>query len=274
MKIIDSPIARLRGRTPRELLILGTLGMFIASGLFAPRPPWWDMAMFAVALVAFASRFWAARIIGLGICVSSLAMALVHVREGSWNLAALLPYQISFAATWMAGLVVLASPTLGRQYERAPRWAPLGRASRSIANPYAGLPSLHLGAIAVGAISLGALGHLLLRAIQAGHAHGLGAVELVIPLCAIAATLLLLVAGRVIGLIAAAGVSTYLVIALGSKLGAATLWLVWTPSPCSPATDSLAYQPGVVFVGLGLALIGAAATVPYAVMAARRLFRR
>lgn len=268
MKIIDAPITRLRGRTPRELLILGSLGLFIASGLLAPRPPWWDMSMFAVALVAFATRFWAARILGLGICVSSLAMALVHVREGVWDLGAMQPYQISFAATWLFGLAVLASPALGKRFERAPTWAPFGRA---LANPYARLPSLHLTAIAVGAISLGALAHLLLRAIEVARPHGLG-MELAIPLVAIAGTLLLLVAGRVIGLIAAAGISSAMAVFFATKLCAAKVWLAWPPSPCTPASETLAYHPGVVFVGLGLAVIGAAATVPYLAIAAKRLY--
>jgi hypothetical protein len=270
MVLVDSPISRLRGRTPRELLILGALVFFIASGLLAPRPPWWDLSIFAIALVGFATRFWAARILGLGICVSSLAMALVHVREGQWDLTALMPHQLSFAATWLAGLVILSGADLGRRFERAPSWTPFGRA---LANPYARLPGLHLAAIAAGAVSLGALAHLLLRATITAQHHGLAATELIIPMVAIAATLLLLVAGRVVGLIAAAGVSSYLAIALGTKLCAAKLWLAWPPSPCNPATDSLAYHPGVVYVGFGLALIGAAVTVPYAVIAAKKLAR-
>lgn len=271
LKLVDTPITRLAGRTPRELLILGTLMAFIASGLVAARPPWWDLSLFALALAAFATRFWAARILGIGICVSSLAMALVHVREGAWDLCALAPHQISFAATWLAGLIVLSSRDLGRRFERAPSWG-VGR--WKVTNPFAELPPLHLAAIAAGAVSLGALGHLLLRAILVAQAHGLPATGLSIALGAIALTLLLLVAGRVVGLLAAAGVSTYLAIALGTKLCAAKLWLAWPPSPCGPIAEPLAYHPGVVFIGFALALIGAAVTLPYAVVAIRRMARR
>lgn len=239
MRVVDTPVQRLGSRTVRELFIIFSMSSCCVSAVLAPHIQWWDLSIFVLATAAFITRWWAARVLAIGTCASALAMAVVHIGAGTWDLASLTFDEYYFAGTWMLGIAVLWSGDLRQRFERAPAF---GR----FANPFAHLPDSHLRAITACAIALGAAGHLVLREYQASADPALLG-----QIAAVGASLALLAFGRAVGFIAAA---------------AAGAWIA-----CGFAMQvSLSSSRSIVVVGLALSATGAAIALPYAVRAVRR----
>jgi hypothetical protein len=240
MGIVDTPVRQLRGRTYRETFIIVSMVASCVSALVAPHTEWWDFSVFVLATCAFITRFWAARVLAIGTCISALMMAVVHVTQGTWDVTSLPIHASYFIGTWVLGIAVLWSSDLRQRFERAPGFGPFP-------NPFAALPDSHLRALTACAIALGSAGHLLLREYQVSDDP-----ILLVQIAAIAASLALLVFGRAFGFIVAVGAGVWAACTFGTQLADAS-------------------SRSIVVVGFALSVCGTAIALPYAARTLRQL---
>lgn len=242
MRFVDTPVPRLANRTAREAFIIGSMLACCVSALLAPHIQWWDFAVFVLATTAFITRFWAARVLAIGTCISALCMAAVHFHAGRWELDSLSFNAYYFVGTWVLGVAVLWSRDLRQQFERAPGFGPF-------ANPFASLPDAHLRALTACSIAFGSAGHMLLR-----HYQLTGDSSLLVQMGAIAACLALLIFGRAISFVATVVVGAWVSYTFGcvAMSGAGT---------------------SIAVVGLPLSAAGTAIALPYAARAVRHAVR-
>jgi hypothetical protein len=112
-----------RGRSLRELLLLGIGSFFAIRELLDPATDWPNFAVYLGATLAFAFRFFPARAIGVGTSLSALAQRwselLIHGRHVSdFDWTAYAPF---------AALALLCSSDLVAKFDDAPtgiRWLP------------------------------------------------------------------------------------------------------------------------------------------------------
>lgn len=82
MRILDTPIRRLAGRTPRELLLIGYgAAATVAAPLLGDDS--WNVFAYAGVTILFAARFFAGRVLYLSMCIAAIALQLA-----SWALPA------------------------------------------------------------------------------------------------------------------------------------------------------------------------------------------
>lgn len=140
---LDRPIASLWGRTAREvLLILGGVAVAVWS-LCQPQLNLWHTSFYIGATIAFAVRFYAARVVAVGFIATALALTGINATQGEplfWGALALLP-----------GLALLVSSDLRERFDRAPR-----------ANPWRSIDRRHWVAWCGVGYLLGVLGNLYL----------------------------------------------------------------------------------------------------------------
>jgi hypothetical protein len=259
MRALDLPIATLRGRTPRELLLLSIGLGYCVYELASPEPCWPNVLMYSIATAAFALRFFPARALGVGVAIGALAQRLPDLRVDLRELET--PH------TWVAlGVIaILASRDLEARFERAPSriaWLP---------NAWAELPVRDMRLLRLCAYSLGALGAGL------GYAWGVpffGAADPFLTLGvlgAITGTIVLLAAGRAPALLLVPLICMPIALALGTQVEAAEALLAggW-----AELGYGLWWSPQFVLPGLVLAIVCTALALPYCIRLLRVTARR
>jgi hypothetical protein len=185
------------GRTPREWLLIGVAAGLLLHTVTAPRPYWINAALYAVALACAATRFYAARGLGVGTALSAWIQHWSRLLDDSYTVA-----QLPLLAWWPPLLLLLlSSKDLEARYERGPsaiRWLP---------NPWQKLPVWELRLLRWCAYAMGCqAGMLSLAWARASGRMGRTdqAVDWAIWLTAcLAVVLLLLALGRPLALFAA-----------------------------------------------------------------------
>lgn len=251
MRSIDVPLPRLRGRTPRELLLLSIGAGYCIYELTRPEPCWPNLAMYSLAVAAFAFRFFPARALGVGVALGALAQRLPDLRIDTSELET--PH------TWVAlgAIVLLASKDLEERFERAPSriaWLP---------NAWAELPARDMRLLRACTYALGALGAGL------GYAWGVPFVSSNVDpmlslgvLGALIGIIALLVAGRAAALLLVPVVCAPIALALATQLADAEgfIRLGW-----APLDYGLSGFPQFVLPGIVLAIVASLIALPYCV---------
>jgi hypothetical protein len=197
MRFVDSPIRRAFGRTPRELLVLVT-GVLMVAHSIRSHDTSWNGPVTALVTVLFAARVFAARVAALALCVAALALCAAHAIDPAERAADMAPAIAQFGL----GILVLASRDLRARFDDT------GRGLGPVRNFWRDLPAGDRRSIArvvcAGAATASLLHHASHGAASWGAPYTppgwLGA--LVVLACAGGA---LLVAGRALGLVIAAG---------------------------------------------------------------------
>lgn len=258
MRWIDDPLARVGGRTPRELLLLVAGVGYTVYELASDAPCWPNVLMYVVATAAFAVRFFPARALGVGVALGALAQRLPDLRYGTAELET--PH------VWiaLAVIVVLSSRDLEARYERSPsgiRWLP---------NAWAELPAGDMRRLRWCVYALGAL------AAGLGFTWGIPFADtgvdplLVIGvLGALGAVIALLAAGRAPALLFVPLVCLPIAVMLGSQVAEAEAVLAGTALPL--LDFGLWRWPAFVLPGTALAVVASALALPYAVRLLRRI---
>lgn len=147
MTLLDREV--LLGRTPRELVfILAGAGLSIAEFIRPGHVDWPNLAVYVLATLAFAARFYAARAAAVATCIGAIAQQWPHLRTGDVDLGTL-------AVLPLAGILLLASSDLVERFERAPsrvRWLP---------NPWSQFTAAETRTLRWAAYAAGALAGLL-----------------------------------------------------------------------------------------------------------------
>lgn len=260
MRVIDAPLSLARGRTPRELLLLSIGVGYCAYELTSAAPCWPNVAMYALATIAFAVRFFPARALGVGVALGALAQRLPALRH-DW-------LELQTPHTWIAfGVIaILASSDLEARYERAPSriaWLP---------NAWAELPAKDMRVLRWCAYSIGAL------AAGLGFTWGLPladtGVDPVLSIAVIGALvglLALLAAGRAPALLLVPVVCVPIALALASQIPGAEASIA---GDYVPLLDYGMWRwPAFVLPGTALALLATALALPYAVRLAIRVVK-
>ena len=252
MRVLDTPLRHARGRTPRELLIIGGGLAALVQGL-AYGSDVGNLIIYAVMTAAFAIRFFAARIMMAGLFIGALALHLPWLLYPGFGVADLAP------VVWVlfAGLVMLSSRDLIERFDNNQSgglpyfpnfWMSIDRANRR--------------AFCWCAYALGAVGGLLY------HAYLRAPAELAPdwPLWGLAAAVacsLLIVAGRSIAFVATAAYSVWVLAMVVPQVGPSNAYMAGTWS--EDLSRLYMYSPHYALpaaIGAGIAL---AAATPYAV---------
>lgn len=218
----------LLGRTPRELaFILGGATISIVEVVRPGPVDWPNLAVYVLATLLFAARFYAARAAAVATCIGAIAQQWPHLRHGevNWLTLAVLP---------LAGILLLASSDLVERFERAPsrvRWLP---------NPWAQFTAAETRTLRWAAYAAGAMGGLLDHITEQLRYTPDPAVWPRACMIALCVALLLLCAGRAIGLLVVW--ATSLVV------------LVYTAPLIVPAESMFATRGHPSLVDAGLAL--------------------
>lgn len=254
MKFIDSEIRGLR-RTPREALVIAAgVGLFCYE-LTRPGSNLWYLAFYAVATFLFATRFYAARVVGVAMLFTSLGVSLLPLRPGAAYAYGHAPWQ--WYALVALGLLVLASRDLRERFDRGPS----GTGWR--ANYWRDLPRSHWTVCCLSGYLLGLFGNLVFMSWQAAGAWQ----TLWWPgvMCgAIWACVILMLLGRNLAFLAASAIATFGLVQIVPHVTAAEAfraqgWRVAAPdSPLWSATPDFAL-PAAITAAAVLAL-----AAPYA----------
>jgi hypothetical protein len=197
MRILDTPIGPLRGRTLRELLVLGGAAAVCVSEAVKPDPNLWHLTFYVGAALLFGARFYAARVILVGFALTALLLALLGMRPFGW---------VYYADGWhlwlMGGLVgfllLLCSKDLRARFDRGPS----GPGWRK--NLWRDLPRVHWALSCWVAYLLGLLGNLVLLPWLAAGNFATAAWPAVVLFGVYAAVILLLLGRSVAFLVATA----------------------------------------------------------------------
>jgi hypothetical protein len=255
MRFLDTPLPRVH-RTGREaLLIAGGLAI-CAYELRQPSPSPWNLFVFGGGTALFAVRFFAARVVAIGVLLSAMAAHVSSTRYGSgWE-----PQPLFWAFYPMAaGVLLLVSRDLQQRFD----FAASGLGWRL--NRWRELPRSHWRASTALGWLLGILGHFLLRGWQPA-----GAAAPTWPLIAILACIggvFLLFTGRSIVFVITAALGITVAILVVPQVGAAeallhhagasasgSLSVLWRASPDSALPAAIA--------AIGTALV----SLPYAIL--------
>lgn len=253
MKVLDTPIRPLN-RTVRELLLIAGGLAFCAFELTRPDTNPWHLGVFVAGTGLFALRFFAARVVAIGVLLSAMAAHLSGQRYGDGWVQLDLHWGVYAMA---AGVLLLMSRDLAQRFdfaESGPGWR---------LNRWRELPRTHWRASTLLGWLLGILGHFLLRGWQ-----GAGDAAPSWPLYAIIgciACVLLLFTGRSIVFVIAAGIGIAVALAVAPHVGAAEALLdqaraagpteaMWRVRPDS-ALVAAASAAGVALVSLPYALL-------------------
>jgi len=149
MIFLDREVAWCAGRTLRELLaVAGGLAIIAAEFIRPGAPDWGNLAVYVVATLLLATRFFAARAAAVGACIGAIVQQWPHLRLGDVDVETL-------AVLPVAGILLLASADLVDRFERAPSrisWLP---------NPWASLRAADTRNLRWAAYAAGALAGLL-----------------------------------------------------------------------------------------------------------------
>lgn len=253
----------LLGRTARELVfILGGAAISIFEVVRPGAVDWPNLAVYVLATVLFAARFFAARAAAVATCIGAIVQQWPHLRHGevTWETLAVLP---------IAGILLLASSDLVERFERAPsrvRWLP---------NPWSQFTAAETRTLRWSAYAAGAMAGLLDHISEMLLHSPDPAVWPRACMIALCAALLLLCAGRAIGLLAV-WLTSLVVLAYAAPLAlrAEALFPVVGPRE---AVDMYAVLPSSIAGGwlylLPTALLAAFA-VTLTTPVVLRLFRR
>lgn len=251
MRVLDTPIAFARGRTPRELLIIAGGAAALAAGI-AQGSDTGNLIIYAIMTIAFASRFFAARIMMGGLFIGALALHLPWLLYDGFGLTDLAPVVWALAA----GLILLSSRDLVARFDNNKAGGIPG-----FPNFWLEISRSHRRAFCWCAYSLGALGGLLYHAwlgAPADHAPEW-------PLWALAgavACTLLIIAGRSLAFVATAIYGAWVLTIVAPQIGAADRLLAgeWT-TDISPL---YLYSPQYVLPAAIAAVTAVAIATPYA----------
>jgi hypothetical protein len=249
MKIIDTPIRWLAGRTAREVLLIGAGVAVTAVEARRPDLNLWHLTFYAGMTIAFAVRFFAARALWVATLVSALGLTLVHEWIGGVWTSPDLTWRL---ASFGAALLLLCSRDLRERFDRAES----GTGWRT--NRWRELPRLHWTLSCWLGYLLGLLANLILLPWR--ESGGLDAtlwpLALMIP---IYGCVLLLFMGRAIAFTVGAAIGGA-AIALASSLPAG-MW--WTEVAAPARTFAIMLCGGLVI----------AVALPYAVYHVVRTLR-
>jgi hypothetical protein len=255
MKVLDTPLRPLAGRTLREAIIvgggLGACAYELRSG--SPNP--WHLGVFAVGTAMFALRFFAARVVAIGVLLSAIAAHLANLRH---TLGWYEPELFWGVYPMAAGVLLLLSRDLANRFdfaESGPGWR---------LNRWRALPRSHWRASVLLGWLLGILGHFLLRAWQpAGEAAPVWAL---IAILVCIGGIFLLFTGRSIVFVITAALGVAVAALVIPQVGAAEALLVgdwtaarptsilWNASPSSALPAALA-ATGIALVSLPYAAL-------------------
>lgn len=245
MRIVDTSISTLGGKTPRELLLLAVVGYaaYLSFG------HWPEFITATGVAVLFALRVPQARPIAVGFClgwlISMVAMMRgTHLDFADWdftNVRIVMPAGI---------LLLLTSRDLFERFDAAP--------SRIIPNVWRELPTRHWRMMRWCAYSLGVLSALVVPGwLWTSNAWGLSRVAPAAVVAAIVIAIALLVVGSALGFIVAAAVSCFVLIELGPHLQ-------------SKLDFAVGVRPGMLGPICVAALVVFLFAVPYCVRLVRR----
>ncbi len=217
MKLLDTPVRPLFGRTPRELVLLAGATTACVAALYVGAH-WAVTTTFVITTAMLAARFFAARLVAIGMLGTALAAHVSLSRYGDgWTGVLRLGDHVPELVFIGLGLILLCSRDLAGRFDLAQS----GAGWRI--NRWRDLPRLHWRMSAVLGVALGALGHFLWAAQKnAAMADGSWARWAILVICI---SLLLLFAGQAIGFLVSAVLGiTVLVIAV-PDLAAAEAYL-------------------------------------------------
>src|SRR5262245_35826641 len=83
MRGLDTSLRPLLGRTPREVILIAGGLTICAFELHRPTVNPWHLALFVAGTALFAVRFFAARVVAIGILLSAIAAHLSGLRYGA-----------------------------------------------------------------------------------------------------------------------------------------------------------------------------------------------
>ncbi len=154
---LDRPLRPLLGRTVRELILVAGGLTICAFELARPTLNPWHLGVFGAGTALFAVRFFAARVVAMGVLLSAIAAHLSSLRYG----AAWTPSTLHWGVYGMgAGVLLLMSRDLQDRFDfsaSGPGWR---------LNRWRELPRSHWRASTLLGWLLGVLGHFLLRGWQ------------------------------------------------------------------------------------------------------------
>jgi hypothetical protein len=251
MRVLDTPLSHARGRTPRELLIIAGGTAALVQGILHGSNTG-NLIIYALMTVAFASRFFAARIMMGGLFIGALALHLPWLLYDGFGVTDLAPVVWALAA----GLVLVSSRDLIERFDNNEAGGIPG-----FPNFWMKISRSHRRAFSWCAYSLGALGGLLYHAwlrTPADHAPDWALWALA---GAIACTLLI-IAGRSLAFVATGIYSAWILTIVVPQVGSANTLLEgnWT----TEISAMYLYSPHYVLPAAIAAAAALAISVPYA----------
>jgi hypothetical protein len=251
MRYVDDPVPYVR-RTPREFLLL-TVGVLMIARSIQDHDTSWNGPVTALVTILFAARFFAARVAGLALCVSALALCAALALEPGTRLDAYGYAIVQFGL----GALIFASRDLRARFDDGGRGLGLRNYWRDV--PAADRRSI-VRVVCFGAATAALLHHGAHAAAGWGAPYLPPAWPQTLVLIAIAAGLLLL-AGRAAGFAVAA--------VFGALVVARTLPL-WHAARAADAGDWLSISGGHVVMACVCGAATVAATLPWLWRLARR----
>lgn len=210
--MIDRPL--LLGRTGREYLLIALgVGAIVHDLLYCSDASvaGWNIAGYSVAILSLVVRFYAARALGVGWCVSAIILQLTSLQLPGMSLVDL-PW---IALMPVAILALLASRDLVDRYDLAPsriRW---------LRNYWAEVPRSFARRAAWVGYLLGSLGAMLLYAYLQSRALRMAETWALLACLGCLGAVLLLVAGRAFGFFLAAAIGIGTALAVWPQIGPA-----------------------------------------------------
>jgi hypothetical protein len=252
MKVLDTPIVF--DRTLRELIVVGGGLIICAMEIARDGTNPWHLGVFVAGTGLLAVRFFAARVVAIGVLLSAIAAHFSGARYGDgW-----VPTELHWGVYAMAaGVLLLMSRDLAQRFDFAqsgPGWR---------LNRWRDLPRAHWRASTLLGWWLGILGHFLLRGWQ-----GAGDAAPSWPLYAIVACIacvFLLFTGRSIVFVFAAALGIAVTLAVWPHVGAAEAMLdqAWATPPTELMWRA---RPDSAMVATVSAAGTAIVSLPYAVL--------
>ncbi len=264
MKVLDTPLRPLLGRTVREVILVAGGLTICAFELDRPTPSPWNLGVFGAGTALFAMRFFAARVVVIGVLLSAIAAQLSALRYGhGWTPADQIHWSV-YAMS--AGVLLLLSRDLQERFD----FKPSGTGLRL--NRWRELPRSHWRASTLLGWLLGILGHFLLRGWQSAGTMAPSWPLIAIIVCI--AGVLLLFTGRSIVFVITTVLGVAVAYMVIPQIAAAEALLDNSrhlPPPTSPlwrmAPDSA--LPAAI-AAIGTALV----SLPYAALHVWNAFRR
>lgn len=256
MRVLDTPVRLVAGRTPRELLLIGHgVASVLATWHLGDRS--WNVYAYAGVTVAFALRFFAGRVVYLSMCVAALALQLSNLMLAHVTLGGLAPTLLGILGT----ALLLAGPDLVRRFDDE------GRGLGPLRNFWRDLSVGQRRHLAWGMHLVAALGGLLHHAWYNLEAVRLdGPAWLLAAVAACSAVGLLYLWGRAIAAPAAVALGAALAWTLAPHLDEA--WAILHGRPAAAPLE-IAYSAHFTLTAFACAVATAAVALPWAARWAR-----